>query len=65
MERDAIFRIASMTKPITVTAVMMLFEEGQFLLDDPISGFLPEFSQTRVFVQRTVVPRMWRVVRCR
>jgi CubicO group peptidase (beta-lactamase class C family) len=53
MERDAIFRIASMTKPITVTAVMMLFEEGQFLLDDPISGFLPEFSQTRVFVQRT------------
>src|SRR5262245_43245787 len=37
MERDAIFRIASMTKPITVTAVMMLFEEGYFLLDDPVA----------------------------
>jgi CubicO group peptidase (beta-lactamase class C family) len=53
MERDAIFRIASMTKPITVTAVMMLFEEGHFLLDDPISDFIPEFAHTRVFVQKT------------
>jgi hypothetical protein len=33
-----------MTKPITVTAVMMLFEEGHFLLDDPISDFLSEFA---------------------
>jgi CubicO group peptidase (beta-lactamase class C family) len=51
MERDAIFRIASMTKPITVTAALMLFEEGQFLLDDPIADFLPEFGQTKVFVR--------------
>ena len=53
MERGAIFRVASMTKPITVTAVMMLFEEGHFLLDDPISNFLPEFATTRVFVRKT------------
>src|SRR5437899_12985537 len=44
MQRDAIFRIASMTKPVTVTAVMMLFEEGHFLLDDPIADFVPEFA---------------------
>jgi CubicO group peptidase (beta-lactamase class C family) len=53
MERDAIFRIASMTKPITCTAALMLFEEGQFLLDDPIADFLPEFAQTKVFVRET------------
>jgi CubicO group peptidase (beta-lactamase class C family) len=53
MERDAIFRIASMTKLITVTATLMLFEEGHFLLDDPIADFLPEFAQTKVFVQET------------
>jgi CubicO group peptidase (beta-lactamase class C family) len=51
MERDAIFRIASMTKPITVTATLMLFEEGHFLLDDPIASFIPEFAQTKVFVR--------------
>jgi CubicO group peptidase (beta-lactamase class C family) len=53
MRRDAIFRIASMTKPITVTAALMLFEDGYFLLDDPIARFLPEFKQTRVFVRQT------------
>jgi CubicO group peptidase (beta-lactamase class C family) len=53
MPRDAIFRLASMTKPVTVTAVMMLFEEGHFLLDDPVADFLPDFAQTRVFVQET------------
>src|SRR5947209_4848226 len=37
LEPDAIFRIASMTKPITSVAVMMLFEEGRFLLDDPMA----------------------------
>jgi CubicO group peptidase (beta-lactamase class C family) len=53
MRRDAIFRLASMTKPITAAAVMMLFEEGHFLLDDPIAGFIPEFARTRVFVRET------------
>jgi CubicO group peptidase (beta-lactamase class C family) len=53
IQRDAIFRIASMTKPITCTAVMMLFEEGRFLLDDPVAAFLPEFANTRVFLGET------------
>src|ERR1700694_4815050 len=53
MERDAIFRLASMTKPITCTAAMMLFEEGRFLLDDPIADFLPEFAKTKVYERET------------
>jgi CubicO group peptidase (beta-lactamase class C family) len=50
MQPDAIFRICSMTKPITSTAVMMLYEEGRFLLSDPISKFIPEFKNPRVLV---------------
>ena len=48
MTNDAIFRIASMTKAITNVAVMILYEEGYFLLDDPISKFIPEFSEMQV-----------------
>lgn len=48
METDAIFRIASQTKAITSTAVMMLWEEGKFRLDDPISKFIPEFKNTGI-----------------
>ncbi len=48
MERDAIFRIASQTKAITSTAVMMLWEQGKFQLDDPISKFIPEFKNAQV-----------------
>ncbi len=44
MKKDAIFRIASQTKAITATAVMMLWEEGRFQLDDPISRYIPEFE---------------------
>jgi len=44
MRKDDIFRIASQTKAITSVAVMMLFEEGKFLLDDPISKYIPEFA---------------------
>ncbi len=43
-----IFRIASMTKPITSVAAMMLYEEGKFELDDPVSKFLPEFNNLQV-----------------
>jgi CubicO group peptidase (beta-lactamase class C family) len=53
MAADAIFRIASMTKAVTATAVMLLFEEGLFLLDDPIAEYFPEFAQTKVFVDDT------------
>ncbi|MCK7537741.1 MAG: beta-lactamase family protein [Marinilabiliales bacterium] len=41
LKRDDIFRIASQTKAITATAVMMLWEEGKFRLDDPISKYIP------------------------
>jgi CubicO group peptidase (beta-lactamase class C family) len=48
MNRDDIFRIASQTKAITSVAAMMLFEEGKFLLDDPISKYIPEFAHPQV-----------------
>jgi CubicO group peptidase (beta-lactamase class C family) len=51
MEKDAIFRLASMTKPITSVAVMMMVEEGKIRLSDPISKFLPEFKEMKVSVQ--------------
>ena len=46
--RDTIFRIASMSKPVTSAAAMMLFDEGRFALDDPISRWAPEFADMRV-----------------
>jgi len=48
MQTDSIFRMCSMTKPITVTAVMILYEEGRFALSDPISDYLPEFKHMKV-----------------
>jgi len=51
MRLDTMFRICSMTKPITSVAVMMLYEEGYFLLEDPISKYLPEFKNPKVLVQ--------------
>lgn len=48
IERDTIFRIASMSKPITSTAALMLLEEGRFALEEPIARWAPEFSQMRV-----------------
>lgn len=48
MRKDALFRIASMTKPITSFALMMLWEEGKFQLNDPVEKFLPEFKDQKV-----------------
>jgi CubicO group peptidase (beta-lactamase class C family) len=48
LKRDDIFRIASQSKAITATAVMMLWEEGKFRLDDPISKYIPEFKDQQV-----------------
>jgi CubicO group peptidase (beta-lactamase class C family) len=48
MTSDTIFRIASMTKPITSVALMMLYEQGHFLLSDAISKWLPEFADVKV-----------------
>jgi CubicO group peptidase (beta-lactamase class C family) len=51
MHPNSLFRICSMTKPITSLAVMMLYEEGRFLLDDPLSKYLPEFKNVKVLVK--------------
>ena len=48
MTHDTIFALMSMTKPIVSTALMMLFEEGRFLLDDPIAKWLPEYKDHKV-----------------
>ncbi len=48
MQKDTIFRICSMTKPITTVAVMMLYEEGHFMLNDPVSDFIPELADMQV-----------------
>jgi len=53
MSKDSIFRIYSMSKPITSVAVMVLFEEGHFLLDDPVSSWLPEFKGIEVGIEET------------
>ena len=51
LKKDAIFRIASQTKAITSVAVMMLYEEGKFLLDDPVGNYIPEFRNAKVLDQ--------------
>ena len=53
MQLDTIFRIYSMSKPITSVAVMMLYEEGRFLLNDPVSKYIPEFKDLKVFIKKT------------
>ena len=49
LKDDAIYRIASMTKPVTSIAFMMLLEEGKVALDDPVSKVLPEFANLGVY----------------
>jgi CubicO group peptidase (beta-lactamase class C family) len=49
VEADTLWRIYSMTKPITSVAAMMLYEEGRFQLTDPVSAFIPSFGAVRVF----------------
>ena len=51
MRPDTIFRICSMSKPITTAAVMILYEEGRFLLEDTVSTYLPEFKNPKVLVK--------------
>ena len=53
IEPDTVFRIYSMTKPITSVALMTLYEEGLFQLDDPVSRFLPELAGLRVWEDGT------------
>ncbi|MES1213094.1 MAG: serine hydrolase domain-containing protein [Singulisphaera sp.] len=49
MRRDAVFRIYSMTKPITGAALMTLYDEGRFNLDDPVEKYLPDFAKVKVY----------------
>ena len=49
LQKDSLFRIYSMTKPVTGVAVMILLEEGKIRLDDPVQKFIPEFKKTKVF----------------
>ncbi len=63
MTHDTIFALASMTKPIVSAALMMLFEEGRFRLDDPISNWLPEYENHTVRVSNGARMRTVREVR--
>ncbi|MCB0053632.1 MAG: beta-lactamase family protein, partial [Caldilinea sp.] len=49
MQEDTLFRIYSMTKPIVSVALMMLYEEGRFSLNDPVAKFIPAFAKTKVY----------------
>jgi CubicO group peptidase (beta-lactamase class C family) len=51
VELDTLWRIYSMTKPVTTVAAMMLWEEGAFELKDPVARFIPSFGQARVYVR--------------
>src|SRR5581483_5607677 len=54
MTRDSVFRLYSMSKPITSVAIMMLVEAGKLHLQDPAYEFIPEFEQARVYVSGDV-----------
>ncbi len=56
LREDAIFRIASMTKPIIAVAMLMLYEEGKWQLDDPVTTFIPEFADLKVLKDGKLVP---------
>jgi CubicO group peptidase (beta-lactamase class C family) len=59
LKRDDIFRIASQSKAITSTAVMMLWEEGKFQLDDPVSKYIPEFKNQQVLKSFKYADTTW------
>jgi CubicO group peptidase (beta-lactamase class C family) len=56
LREDAIFRIASMTKPIVAAAMMSLYEEGRWQLDDPVTAFVPELAAMQVYQDGRLVP---------
>jgi CubicO group peptidase (beta-lactamase class C family) len=60
MPTDALFRLASMTKPVISAAILSLAEEGKLLLNEPVSGFLPTFRAQQVAVPNAAVPN-WAV----
>ncbi|MFZ6644620.1 serine hydrolase domain-containing protein [Undibacterium sp. TJN25] len=56
LREDAIFRIASMTKPIIAVAMLLLYEEGKWQLDDPVTKFIPEFADLKVMKNDDLIP---------
>ncbi len=62
LERDDVFRIASQSKAITATAAMMLWEEGKFDLDDPVSKYIPEFAGEQVLATLNPQDTTWTTV---
>ncbi len=56
IRKDALFRMASSTKPVASVAIMMLLEEGKVRLSDPVSKFIPEFKNTKVAVLKSAMP---------
>jgi CubicO group peptidase (beta-lactamase class C family) len=56
MQKDSVFRIASMSKPVTAAATLMLVEDGKLRLDDPLSRFIPAFRDVKVAVPQTRPP---------
>jgi len=56
MDKDALFRIFSMTKPITTVAAMILYEEGAFHLGEPVAKYLPELKDMRLLIDGSPVP---------
>jgi CubicO group peptidase (beta-lactamase class C family) len=51
MQTDSVFRLYSMTKPVTSAALLMLYEEGKFQLTDPLEKYVPAFKEVKVFVK--------------
>src|SRR5471030_2664953 len=56
MRKDAIFHMASMSKPVSGVAILMLLEEGKLRLTDPVSRFIPEFKDAKVAVEKSSRP---------
>jgi len=56
MRKDAIFRMASMSKPVTGVAILMLMEEGKLRIGDPVSQFIPEFKNIKVAMAKPLPP---------
>jgi CubicO group peptidase (beta-lactamase class C family) len=61
MQKDSFFRMASMTKPVAATAILMLVEEGRIRLGDPVSKFLPSFRNFAVAVPRAGAPNFYTI----
>lgn len=62
MQEDTIFRICSQTKLVTSVAVMILYEEGQFNLNEPISKYIPEFKDTMVLIEDSSASKGYNLV---